>query len=221
MRAARSRSSSTCASPGSTSARASRARSSCRCARSRRGSARSIRRRTWWPSAITAAAARRWRSFSRRTATGSTTSWGASMRGRGQSILRFRLTSALVLAAFAVPAAAEDLLQVYRDAQRYAAVYAGARYTLEATRERIPQARSGLLPNLNLTASATAQRINVESSDQTVSPSFTRSPTTSGYTLQATQPVYRPQNLIARDQADFQVRQGEATFGQAAQDLEL
>jgi outer membrane protein len=143
------------------------------------------------------------------------------MPGRARSILRFRLTSALLAAAFSAPAGAEDLLQVYRDAQRYDAVYAAARYTLDATRERIPQARAGLLPNVNLTANATAQRINVESSNELVSPSFTRSPTTSGYTLQATQPVYRPQNIIARDQADFQVRQAEATFGQAAQDLEL
>jgi len=50
-----------------------------------------------------------------------------------------------LLAVAAFPAAAEDLLQVYRDAQRYDAVYTGARYSLEAGRERIPQARALLL----------------------------------------------------------------------------
>jgi outer membrane protein len=143
------------------------------------------------------------------------------MPGRARSTLRFRLTSALLGAAFALPANAEDLLQVYRDAQRYDAVYTGARYTLEATRERIPQARALLLPSVNATANVTKQRIDVQTDNQLASPNFVRTPTSSGYTLTATQPVFRPQNLVAREQADFQVRQAEATFGQATQDLAL
>lgn len=143
------------------------------------------------------------------------------MPGPGQSIRRFRFTSGFLLALVAVPAGAEDLLQVYRDAQRYDAVYSGARYTLEATRERIPQARSLLLPSLNATANINKQRIDVETDNPALSPNFVRNPSTSGYTLTATQPVFRPQNRVAREQADYQVRQGEATFGQAAQDLAL
>src|SRR5947207_6496058 len=46
-----------------------------------------------------------------------------------------------------------------------------------------------------------------------------RTPTTSIYTFTLSQPLFRPQNLVQRDQADYQVRQAEATFGQAAQDL--
>ncbi|HEY5899728.1 MAG TPA: TolC family outer membrane protein [Burkholderiales bacterium] len=127
--------------------------------------------------------------------------------------------AALVLAAS--PAAAEDLLQVYRDAQRYDAVYAGARYALDAGRERIPQARALLLPSLNLSANATRQRISSESKDPDVAPNltFTRNPSNVGYTLTFSQPVYRPQSLVQRDQAEFQVRQAEATFAQASQDL--
>jgi outer membrane protein len=121
----------------------------------------------------------------------------------------------------ALPASAEDLLQVYRDAQRYDAVYTGARYSLEATRERIPQARALLLPTLNATANATQQRVNVDSESSDPAASFTRNPGNYGYTLTLTQPVYRPQNRVAREQADYQVRQAEATFGQAAQDLTL
>ena len=126
-----------------------------------------------------------------------------------------------MLAAAALPAAAEDLLQIYRDAQRYDAVYTGARYTLEAGRERIPQARALLLPNVNLTANAAAQRIDVESTNIAVTPSFLRTPSTAGYTLNLSQPVYRPQNFAQWQQADYQVRQSEATYGQAAQDLAL
>ena len=147
------------------------------------------------------------------------------MPGRGRSTLQFRLTSAFLFALFSLPASfpagAEDLLQVYRDAQRYDAVYTGARYALEATRERIPQARALLLPTLNASANATQQRVEVDSESPDPAGSFTRSPGNYGYTLTLTQPVYRPQNLVAREQADYQVRQAEASFGQAAQDLAL
>ena len=143
------------------------------------------------------------------------------MPGREPSIRRCRFIRAwaFTLAALALPAAAEDLLQVYRDAQRYDAVYAAARFTLEAGRERIPQGRALLLPSLNLTANAAAQRIELQSSNQLLSPDFVRSPTTAGYALTLSQPVYRPQNLAQRDQAEYQVRQAEATFAQASQDL--
>jgi outer membrane protein len=121
----------------------------------------------------------------------------------------------------AVSAAAEDLLQVYRDAQRYDAVYAGARYSLEAGRERIPQGRALLLPTLNLTANATAQHVRVESQDPALSPNFQRSPQSGAYTLTLTQPVYRPQSFAQRNQAEYQVRQSEAAYAQASQDLAL
>src|SRR3989441_12150043 len=169
-----------------------------------------------------AGAASRWRcSSKKRVSQKCITWWGAWMPGREPSIRRCRFIRAwaFVLAAAALPAAAEDLLQVYRDAQRYDAVYGAARFSLEAGRERIPQARALLLPSLNLTANAARQDINVTSTDTSVSPSFNRNPTTLGYTLTLSQPVFRPQNLAQRDQADYQVRQAEATFAQASQDL--
>ncbi len=142
------------------------------------------------------------------------------MAGRRPSIRRCRFINwAWALAAVALPAAAEDLLQVYRDAQRYDAVYSSARYSLEAGRERIPQARALLLPSANITANVAATRIEQESNNELITPSFVRSPTTQGYTFTLSQPVFRPQNLVQRDQADYQVRQAEATYGQAAQDL--
>ena len=95
------------------------------------------------------------------------------MPGREPSIRRYRFIRhwAWALAAVAVPAAAEDLLQVFRDAQRYDAVYSSARYTLEAGRERIPQARALLLPSVNLTANVAAQRLEQESTNPLVTPS--------------------------------------------------
>jgi outer membrane protein len=128
---------------------------------------------------------------------------------------------ALVLALGAAPAMAEDLLQVYRDAQRYDAVYSAARNNLEAGREKLPQGRALLLPSLNLTGNATRQRLESDSKNPNAVPSFTRYPRLFGYQLTLTQPIFRLQNWNQFDQAEYQVKQAEASFAQAAQDLVL
>ena len=130
------------------------------------------------------------------------------MPGQGPWIRRCRCTSSLVvLAALSGTAVAEDLVQVYRDAQRYDAVYAAARHALEAGRERLPQGRALLLPTLNLSANAQASRIESDSRDPAVSPSFEREPRSLGYTLTFAHPLYRPQNRLQYRQAEFQVAQ--------------
>jgi outer membrane protein len=126
---------------------------------------------------------------------------------------------ALALAATAQGAAAEDLVQVFRDSQRYDATYSAARNNLAAGRERLPQGRALILPTLNLSASATRSRVDSESRDAAVQPSFLRTPDSTGYTLTFTQPIFRVQNFLQYQQGEFQVRQAEATFGQATQDL--
>ncbi|HEV3011074.1 MAG TPA: TolC family outer membrane protein, partial [Burkholderiales bacterium] len=141
------------------------------------------------------------------------------MPGLERSIRPFRFTSFFVALAVPLAASAEDLVQVYREAQRYDAVYAAARHTLEAGRERLPQGRALLLPTLNLSANAQRNRTEVDSRDPAVSPSFTRYPESSGYTLTFTQPLFRYQSWIQYEQAGHQVKQAEATFGQAYQDL--
>ena len=141
------------------------------------------------------------------------------MPGPGPSTRLFRFTSLLAFAAAAAPVFAEDLFQVYREALRYDAVYSAARHTLEAGRERGPQGLALLLPRLDLTSSATRTRSEVESRDTSISPSFVRTPESVGYTLTFNQPLYRPQNWLQYRQSDHQVRQAEASFGQAHQDL--
>jgi outer membrane protein len=110
-------------------------------------------------------------------------------------------------------------MQVYRDAQRYDAVYSAARQTLAAGRERLPQGRALLLPNLNLSANAQAARLESDSRNTALTPSFTREPRTLGYTVTFAQPIYRPQNYLQYKQSELQVMQAEATFAQAGQDL--
>ena len=136
-------------------------------------------------------------------------------RGLTPILLFWGLTPILIPAM----ALAEDLVQVYRDAQRYDAVYSAARHTLAAGRERLPQGRALLLPQINLSGSAQASRVESDSRDPAISPSFTREPRSLGYTLTLTQPLFRRQNTLQYRQAEFQVAQAEATFNQTAQDL--
>jgi outer membrane protein len=110
-------------------------------------------------------------------------------------------------------------MQIFREAQNYDAAYSAARHTAEAGRERGPQGLALLLPTLNLTGSATRTRTEVDSRDPAVSPSFTRYPESVGYTLSFAQPLFRVQNWLQYRQGGFQVRQADATFGQAYQDL--
>jgi outer membrane protein len=132
-----------------------------------------------------------------------------------------RLRVAVLLCALPGAAAAEDLLQVYRDAKGYDAQFAAARFALEAGREKLPQGRALVLPSLNLSANATHSRIDSDSRNPAVVPSFRRNPNTLGLTLTFTQPIFREQNNLQLDQAGFQVRQSESSFGQASQDLIL
>jgi len=127
--------------------------------------------------------------------------------------------AALALAAASAGVRGEDLVQVYRDAVAYDAVYSSARNSYEAGKERVPQGRALLLPTLNLSANSTRTQFDVEAKTTTPGTSFNRPFTNNNYTLNFAQPLYRPQNLAQYNQADFQFRQAEATFGQAGQDL--
>src|SRR6266849_11034501 len=140
------------------------------------------------------------------------------MLGRGPLI---RLSLFISLVAASLDVAGEDLVQVYRDAQRYDAVYSGARYALQAGREKLPQGRSLLLPTLGLTGSVTKSRIDSEARDPATAPNlnFLRRPEVDSYTLTFSQPVFRLQNWYQFEQGEQQVRQAEAAFGQASQDL--
>ncbi len=145
------------------------------------------------------------------------------MAGPGPLIRAYRFTSGPALAAalslLSSGAAAQDLLQVYREAQSYDAVYAAARRSYDAGREKGPQGLALLLPTLNLSASATRTRTESDSRDPSISPSFTRYPEQTNYQLTFTQPLFRYQNWLQYEQGGAQVKQAEATFGQAYQDL--
>ncbi len=122
-----------------------------------------------------------------------------------------------------LPAAAiaTDLQQVYRDAKGYDAQYAAARFALQAGLEKLPQGRALVLPTLNLSAAYTQTWLDSHSKNPAVVPSFSRDFNGKTYTFTLTQPIYRPQNWLQYGQAEFQVKQAEAVFAQAEQDLVL
>jgi outer membrane protein len=124
-------------------------------------------------------------------------------------------------AAISGPAAGEDLLQIYRDALASDPTLAAARSTYAATQEQLPQARSGLLPVLSLLGNANYQRF-----DETlhIDPTlgqrdFNQRFPLYGYSVQATQPLFRMQNWISFEQSKTQVGQGEYVLASAQQDL--
>lgn len=123
-----------------------------------------------------------------------------------------------LLLAMARTAGAEDLLALYGEAQARDPVYLAARYSLEATEQRLPQARAGLLPSLSLGAGESRQRGQASFSE---APYEDREVTSRNWSLQLTQPLFRPANWSAFRQADAQLRQAQAQFRQAGQDLML
>ena len=132
----------------------------------------------------------------------------------------------LLLAALALPdiAPAADLLQVYRDAVRDDAQFAAARAQLDAVREKIPEARSALLPSLTFSAGAAHTNFDARY-DKALPPLVParddRDFGAGEYTLRLAQPLLRTQSYIQYNQADYLVQQAQAAFGAARQDLIL
>src|SRR4249919_3486989 len=108
---------------------------------------------------------------------------------------RVALSLALVATLAAGSAAAEDLLQIYREAQKSDPQIAAARAFWEATQERVPQARSGLLPSVSATGAVNYNNYDFNvPSDNTLD--FNRNYYQYSLTLSAPQPLYRYQNVV-------------------------
>ncbi|HEX6975335.1 MAG TPA: TolC family outer membrane protein, partial [Vicinamibacterales bacterium] len=125
----------------------------------------------------------------------------------------------MVAAVAAAPRAfGEDLLEVYREALQSDPTLAAARANWQATQERVPQARSGLLPNVSLSI---APNLNYFGTNLDTNPHVTvnRDFGFGGLTVSASQPLYRYANTVAYSQAVEQVRQADYTLESAKQDL--
>lgn len=129
-----------------------------------------------------------------------------------------RAAGALIVLGLSLPAQAADLLEVYRLAQRNDPTLEAARYALEAVREKIPQARAGLLPVVNLTGSdTTTSAANRFDNGAAVN----RDVYAWNWALQLTQPVLRVTNWYALKESGAQVEQAIAQYAKAEQELVL
>ena len=122
-------------------------------------------------------------------------------------------------ACASLPAAGEDLMQIYRDALANDPALASARATWEATQEAVPQARAGLLPAVTLQGNANRQNFYERLHNIDPGFSFSTQFPQYNYTVAASQPLYRKQNLVAYDQAKQQVGQSDYVLASAQQDL--
>ncbi len=125
----------------------------------------------------------------------------------------------LALLAISQPLAAADLLQTFREARANDPVYASARAALEAGKERLPQGLSLLLPSLSASGNTIWNNNPIIFRNLPTPGPFARRYNTNGWSVTLTQPLFRAQNWVQYKQAEFQVVQAQASFGQAAQDL--
>ncbi len=133
---------------------------------------------------------------------------------------RLALLPLLVAAALAAgPAAAEDLLQIYREAQKSDPQLASARAGWEATQEKVPQARAGLLPSVSASGAANVNRYTFSAGGGESGLDVNRDFYQSSLTVSASQPLYRYQNVVVYDQAKQLVTQSDYTLVLAQQDL--
>ena len=134
------------------------------------------------------------------------------------------LTSiSLVLLFAAAPAAqtyAADLVDIYKEARGSDAVYASARAAWSAGQEKLPQGRSGLLPQISATASTQYNDRDITYRTP-ANPSSVAQFNSNALTLSLTQPLFRPQNYTQYEQAKTQLVQADAQLALASQDLVL
>lgn len=124
------------------------------------------------------------------------------------------------LLCYALVARPMDLLQAYQAAQSNDATILASRATTVAERERLPQARSQLFPNLSANLSRTNNHLS------STSPNFlgveqttnTQYPSTNK-TLTLRQPLFRKQLMAQYRQAEAQVDDAEAALAGEEQNL--
>lgn len=125
------------------------------------------------------------------------------------------LSAALALSflQLAVPAWGANLGALYELARNNDAKLAAAREAYKAGQEKLPQAKAGLLPSLNLSSSYFTSKSDTELGTGTTHPY--------GYRLELVQPLYRKQNLETYEQGKIQALLSEQQFKLAEQELLL
>ena len=118
------------------------------------------------------------------------------------------IASLIATALMATNAHALDLMQTYQQALANDPVYTSARYALSANNEASVQGRAALLPSVGFGGNYSRSG----QSWQTI---------TNNYSLQLTQPLFRPAYWQQYQESKLSVAAGEVQFAQAQQDLIL
>jgi len=126
-----------------------------------------------------------------------------------------RLAGGLLGLLAMLPAAADNLLSVYRQALDADPAYRAATAAWQAALEAKPQSRAGVLPSLTLSGNLSRDRFD----PRTDSP--TTYATNQNYGIGLRQPVYRRDRFIQLQQADSRIAQADAQYAAARQDLIL
>ncbi len=141
---------------------------------------------------------------------------------RKPSIFSFcRTFAAVAVALGSQMATATGLVELYRESIANDAVYAAARAQRDAVQTLVPQARGQLLPQIGFNYGRNRNTTDNEFQTQLGSVSKHYDYYSSTGSLNLTQALLRPQAWLALAQAGDQVRQAEADFRQAEQDLIL
>ena len=142
------------------------------------------------------------------------------MRGAAGWAVRSVSASALAwtLLSGTTSACAEDLLGAYRLALVHDPVLQAARHAHDAAQERLPQARAGLLPTVGLVGNAGGQGGDASFAQSAFVDRAVRS---RSWSVQLSQPLWRPAGLLAYRQAGLQEALADEQLRQAHQDAIL
>jgi outer membrane protein len=118
-------------------------------------------------------------------------------------------------------AQAADLLETFRAAQTNDPVFAAARATQQAGKEKLSQGRSLLMPSVNLTANSTFTDLTTQYNPS--KPPFlvggTNRYNSNGYGVTLVQPLFREQNWQIYSESELQATQADLQLKIAQQDL--
>jgi outer membrane protein len=129
----------------------------------------------------------------------------------------------LVLGLASGYATADDLISVYREGLQSDPVFAAARSSYEASKEKLPQGRALFLPNVNVTAGANVndadyKYFNFQGATPPAAAGNVKWPGWSAG-LNLTQPILHLQNNAVLNQAEILVAQAQSQLAFAGQDL--
>ena len=115
--------------------------------------------------------------------------------------------------ALAGPAQAQSLQELFDAAKTYDASFAAAKQQFEASQAKADQAKAGILPTVGVSAGTSRTHTNSDFDP------IDSSSSASNVTLAASQPLYRPANKLAQEQAEKSREAAQAQLDSAEQDL--